>query len=211
MNEPPLALAAAEMTDSRANISRLLFFFGACLCRGGARPDRRADLPAAELLSERSAWLDAGASHRLSHCFQSAVDHQAALRHGFRFRAAVRLSAQELSDPRQYCGDRRIFLGHAASRADRHRLRVDAHGLRHGDIEHAVRRGAGGERPTAAARVGPSSISNGFGSTLPPWPPRLSAANWWSGFLPPPRCMSRAAIVACAPIAVIGRNRVSDP
>ncbi len=28
MNEPPLALAAAEMPDSKANISRLLFFFG---------------------------------------------------------------------------------------------------------------------------------------------------------------------------------------
>ena len=41
------------------------------------------------------------------------------------------------------------FWVDAALRAERPRDRADAHGLCHGDIEHAVRRGAGGERPAA--------------------------------------------------------------
>ena len=114
------------------------------------RPGRRADRPAAELLSETGARLDAVAGHRLSDGLQFSLDHQAGLRRLFRFRAAVRLSAQELSGRRQHRRDRRLSLGHAALlRRATSSGRLQTHRLCHGDLEHGLRRRAGGERAKA--------------------------------------------------------------
>ena len=120
------------------------------LCRRGSRPDRRPDLAAAEQLSQSVARLDAAADHRLHHAVQSALDHQAGLRPDFRFRAAVRLSAQKLPAAGQRRRHRRLHLGDATHGAGRPPHPAHDHRLYDGDIEHAVRRRAGGERPAAA-------------------------------------------------------------
>ena len=83
------------------------------------------------------------------------------------------------------------FLGHADRHAERARLCADDDRLRHGDFEHVVRRGAGGERPKTSRERDTSSISNGCGSTSPPWRRRSSAASSSSTCRPLRPCMSR--------------------
>ena len=119
------------------------------LCRRRSGADRRTDRPAAQLLSQGSARLDPVPGHGLSRRLQCAVDHQTGLRADFGFRPAVRLSPQIVSHPRQSRRGRRLSLVDATLPAGRSRDRPDDHGLCHGDFEHAVRRGARGERPEA--------------------------------------------------------------
>ena len=98
-----------------------------------------------------------------------------------------------------------------ASYADRPRLRADAHRLCDGDIEHAVRRGAGRERPAAERkrhfrqsamalvqhrRHGRRHCRRPAGAA-----PRARHR----------RCTSPPRSSPCAPFAVIVGTRVSDP
>ena len=136
---------------------------------------RRRHLPAAELLPE-SERLDAGRGHRLFRRAELPLGHQAGVRPGVGFRAAVRLSPQELPGAVQPRRHRRLCLDRPAERAGAARAAARAHLLCHGDVEHAVRRPAGREQRAASARAARWSPSSGCGSTSPSWRARWRAA-----------------------------------
>ncbi len=93
--------------------------------------------------------LDAAAGHRVADDPQPALGHQAGLRDRLRFRAAVRLSPQGVSDPRQPGRGRGLWLGDAGVGAGPADLRAAADRLCDGGVEHPLRRGAGRERAAA--------------------------------------------------------------
>ncbi len=147
MNEPSLSVQAPAQDRGVDKPAAVVFRAG--LCRRRRWTGRRADRSAAQLLFERGARLDRAASHRLSHDLQFSLDHQAGLRRAVGFRAAVRLSPQNLPHRRQHCRSRGLPLDHPTDGAEPAGVGPADHGLCHGDIEHRVRGGAGGERTKA--------------------------------------------------------------
>ena len=151
MNDQTAPPQPESVTGDKATIDHLLLFFALVYVVEGLGQIGGLIAQPLNNYLKAVAWLDAAADHRLHHAVQPALDHQAGLRPGFRFRAAVRLSAQKLPAARQRRRHRRLLLGDADSpRRATCFIPLHDHRLHDGDIEHAVRRGAGGERPAAA-------------------------------------------------------------
>ena len=117
MSDEPLAPSAGARDAGRqaSAINRLLLFFALVyVVEGLGQIVGLISQPLNYYLKEVQGWTPLQITAFITR-FQPALDHQAGLRPDLRFRAAVRLSAQKLSDHRQYRGDRRrLSLGHAA-------------------------------------------------------------------------------------------------
>jgi hypothetical protein len=118
------------------------------LCGGGHRPGPiRHHVAAAVLLAEGADALGSGDDQRLRRDLRPALGHQTGLGRDIGFRAVVRLSAM----PVPGAGEHRRGFGLRLGRDARHGGHGDPgahhHRLRHGNLQHAVRRAAGRNRP----------------------------------------------------------------
>ena len=110
---PPSPPADAPAHD-RSAINRLLLFFALVyVVEGVGQVGGLIAQPLSYYLKEVHGWTRSQVTAYLDG-LQFSLDHKAGLRRLFRFRAAFRLSAEELSDCRQYRRDRRLPLDHAA-------------------------------------------------------------------------------------------------
>ena len=149
MNEAPPSPPADAPAHDRSAINRLLLFFALVyVVEGVGQVGGLIAQPLSFYLKQEHGWTRCK-SPLTSTIFNFPWIIKPIYGVLFRFRAAVRLSPQSLSHRRQYRRGRRVPVGDAANFAEPTGLGARDHGLCHGDLEHRLRRGAGGERTTA--------------------------------------------------------------